>query len=122
MNIGEIQRSLSNKAEQSPDHKFDDLFNLVHDRDWLELAHDHVSTNAGSITSGCDGIDMSKFDENLEDNLQKIRDALRSGTFVANPVRRVNIRKANGKLRPLGIPTIRDRIVQETVRMVLEPI
>ena len=122
MNIGEMQRSLSSKAERSPDHKFDDLFSLVCDKNWLELAHDHVATNSGSITAGCDGINMSTFDEDLESNLQAFRNALKSGTFVANPVRRVNIPKANGKMRPLGIPTIRDRIVQEALRMVLEPI
>jgi len=122
MNIGEIQRSLSRKAERSPGHRFDDLFNLVCGVDWLEVAHDHVAANSGSITAGCDGINMSIFDEDLEENLRKIRTDLKSGTFVANPVRRVNIPKGNGKLRPLGIPSIRDRIVQEAVRMVLEPI
>jgi group II intron reverse transcriptase/maturase len=122
MNAGEMQRSLSVKAERSPDHKFDDLFNLVCDIDWLRIAHDHVSNNAGSITAGHDGINMSEFDGDLENNLQKIRDALKLGNFDAKPVRRVNIPKPNGKLRPLGIPTIRDRIVQESMRMILEPI
>jgi group II intron reverse transcriptase/maturase len=122
MNAGEMQRSLSVKAERSPDHKFDDLFSLVYVMEWLRIAHDHVSDNAGSITSGCDGINMSEFDENMEDNLQNIHDALKLGNFDVKPVRRVNIPKPNGKLRPLGIPTIRDRIVQESLRMILEPI
>ncbi len=89
---------------------------------WLRLAHDYVAQNAGRKTAGCDGVDMACFDENLEGNLQRLQEALRSNTFVAWPVRRVNIPKGNGKVRPLGIPTIRDRIVQEAVRMVLEPI
>jgi retron-type reverse transcriptase len=122
MNAGEMQRSLSVKAERSPDHKFDDLFSLVCDLEWLQIAHDHVSNNAGSITSGCDGINMSDFDGDMEDNLRRIHDALKLGNFNVQPVRRVNIPKSNGKLRPLGIPTIQDRIVQESLRMVLEPI
>jgi len=122
MNVGEMQRSMSSKAEQSPAHRFDDLFSLVCDKDWLEIAHDHVADNSGSITAGCDGITMSDFDVDMEINLQDLRIALKSDTFVAKPVRRVNIPKGNGKLRPLGIPSIRDRIVQEAIRMVLEPI
>jgi group II intron reverse transcriptase/maturase len=122
MNIGEMQRSLSLKAEKMPKHRFDDLFSLICSDEWLCLAHDHVARNAGSVTAGCDGITMARFDEHLEDNLRNIRDNLKAGTFVANPVRRVYIPKSNGKMRPLGIPSIKDRIVQEAVRMVLEPI
>jgi group II intron reverse transcriptase/maturase len=122
MNIGEMQRLLSLKAEKDSSHKFEDLFNLVCREDWLRLATAYVSQNAGSKTAGCDGVDMSEFETNLEGNLGNLRQALRSDMFVACPVRRVYIPKANGKMRPLGIPTIRDRIVQEAVRMVLEPI
>jgi len=122
MNIGEMQRKLSLWAEQNKERKFYELFDLVCREDWLRLAHDHVKQNAGSKTAGCDGIDMSEFDADLDTNLARLRTALLSGTFVACPVRRVYIPKSNGKVRPLGIPTIRDRIVQEAVRMVLEPI
>jgi RNA-directed DNA polymerase len=122
INVGEMQRLLSLKAEREPGHRFDDLFGLVCDTDWLWLAYDHVAQNAGSKTAGCDGIDMAQFDGDAEGNLKRLREALESGTFVARPVRRVYIPKANGKVRPLGIPTIRDRIVQEAIRMVLEPI
>lgn len=122
MNIGEMQRLLSSKAERLPEHRFDNLFNLVCGMDWLEQAHTNVAANAGSVTAGCDGITMGGFDADLEVNLLELQVALKSGTFAANPVRRVNIPKANGKVRPLGIPTIRDRIVQEAVRMILEPI
>jgi len=122
MNIGEMQRVLSLKAERAPNHKFDDLFSLICREDWLRLAHDHVKQNAGSKTAGCDGIDMSEFDADLDANLEKLRVALQLETFVPCPVRRVYIPKTSGKVRPLGIPTIRDRIVQEAVRMALEPI
>jgi RNA-directed DNA polymerase len=122
MNIGEMQRLLSVKAERSKSHRFDDLYALVCHADWLRLAHDHVARNSGSRTAGCDGINMKDFDENLEGNLRQLREDLLAGTFAPYPVRRVYIPKSNGNMRPLGIPSIRDRIVQEAVRMVLEPI
>jgi RNA-directed DNA polymerase len=122
MNIGEMQRKLSLWAEQDKEHKFHDLYDLICREDWLRLAYEYVAQNAGSKTAGCDGINMGDFEEDLNYNLGRLRDALRSETFVACPVRRVYIPKPNGKVRPLGIPSIRDRIVQEAVRMVLEPI
>jgi hypothetical protein len=56
MNVGEMQRLLSTKAEREPGHRFGDLFGLLGDEDWLRLAHDHVARNAGSKTAGCDGM------------------------------------------------------------------
>lgn len=122
MDIGEMQRRLSLKAERETDHKFDDLYGLLCNPDWLRQAHDNVAQNAGSKTAGCDGMNMAEFDEDLEVNLDRLRQALKDGSFAACPARRVNIPKGNGKVRPLGIPTIRDRIVQEAIRMILEPI
>jgi len=122
MNIGEMQRKLSLWAEQDAGRKFYELHGLVCREDWLRLACDYVSQNAGSKTAGCDGIVMSEFEADLERNLAKLGQALQSDTFEACPVRRGHIPKPNGKFRPLGIPTIRDRIVQEAIRMVLEPI
>lgn len=123
MDVGEMQRKLSQWATQDKNKRFYGLYDLLYDKDWLRLAHDHVAQNAGSITAGCDGITMQAFDEQLEENLQLLAHELRTETFIpAPPVRRVYIPKANGRLRPLGIASIRDRIVQEAVRMVLEPI
>ena len=102
-------KRLSLTAEQQPDHRFDDLFSLICREDWLMLAHDHVAGNAGSKTAGCDGINLRVFDEDLEDNLKKLRESLKDGTFRPSPVRRVFIPKSSGRLRPLGIPSIRDR-------------
>jgi RNA-directed DNA polymerase len=122
VNVGEMQRKLSEWATQDKEVKFFDLYHLLYDEDWLRLAHDYVKQNAGSMTAGCDGINMSIFDENLEDNLQQLIKEVQSETFAPHPVRRVYIPKPNGKTRPLGIPSIKDRIVQEALRMVLEPI
>jgi RNA-directed DNA polymerase len=122
MNVGEMQRKLSLKAERSPEHKFGNLYSLLCDKDWLRLAHDYVKQNAGSVTAGCDGINMRLFDQDLDSNIQVLIAELKSEAFEPFPVRRVYIPKADGKLRPLGIPSIRDRIVQEALRMILEPI
>src|ERR1044071_7403049 len=122
MNVGEMQRKLSLWAERNKEHKFFDLYHLLYDKEWLRLAHDHVSQNAGSITAGCDGLNMKDFDEDLENNLQQLAQDLKAQAFEPYPVRRVYIKKSSGKWRPLGIPSIRDRIVQEALRMILEPI
>jgi RNA-directed DNA polymerase len=122
MNIGEMQRKLSLWAEQDKERKFYGLYDLICREDWLRLAYEYVAQNAGSKTAGCDGINMSDYEENLDYNLATLREALQSETYIACPVRRVYIPKPNGKVRPLGIPSIRDRIVQEAVRMVLEPL
>ena len=64
---------------------------------------------------------MMHFNGDIEGNLETLREMLKAKVFEPMPVRRVYIPKANGKKRPLGIPTIRDRIVQEALRMILEP-
>jgi RNA-directed DNA polymerase len=122
MNVGEMQRKLSQWATQDKERKFYGLYDLLSDSDWLRLAHEYVKQNAGSVTAGCDGINIATFDANLEENLRRITGELESETFTPDPVRRVYIPKPNGKTRPLGIPAIKDRIVQEALRMVLEPI
>src|SRR5262245_33936721 len=122
MNIGEMQRKLSLWAERDKGRKFYGLFDLICDMDWLWLAYEYVAQNAGSKTAGCDGINVWEFCQDEVNNLTRLQDSLKSGKFEACPVRRVYIPKPNGKMRPLGIPSFGDRIVQEAVRMVLEPI
>lgn len=122
MNVGEMQRKLSLWATQDKEHRFFDLYHLLFDKDWLRLAHDYVAQNAGSKTAGCDGMTMRFFDQNIEENLEKLAIELKTQTFEPMPVRRVHIPKSDGTVRPLGIHSVRDRIVQEAVRMILEPI
>src|SRR5262249_22007523 len=107
VNIGEMQRKLSLWAEQNPERKFYGLFDLICHLDWLRLAGDYVAQNAGSKTAGCDGIAMGEFEQDREGNLRRLRKSLQSGPFEACRVRRVYIPKANGKVRPLGIPMVR---------------
>src|SRR2546428_10444932 len=117
-----MQRKLSQKAEKEIEHQFENLYSLLCNEDWLRVAHKHVNTNRGRETAGIDGESMCTFNKDLEANLGKLREQLKAKTFEPLPVRRVYIPKANGKKRPLGIPGIRDRIVQEALRMILEPI
>ena len=117
-----MQRKLSQRAEKEPEHQFGDLYSLLCHKEWLREAHTHVNTNAGRQTPGLDGVAMRTFNEHLEANLRKLREHLKAKVFEPLPVRRVYIPKANGKRRPLGIPPIVDRIVQEALRMILEPI
>jgi RNA-directed DNA polymerase len=122
MNIGEMQRKLSLWAEQDKGRKFYGLFDLICDVDWLWLAYEYVAQNAGSKTAGCDGVNVWEFEQDAAGNLRRLQESLKSGKFEARPVRRVYIPKPNGKVRPLGIPAFSDRVVQEAIRMVLEPI
>jgi group II intron reverse transcriptase/maturase len=121
-----VQKKLSLRATRDPHHRFEDLYGLLYNPDWLEMARRHVSHNKGKNTPGVDGMTMTKFEANLEGNMLALRTALKAGTFRPDPVRRRILRevKAGGRIkeRPLGIATITDRIVQEAVRMILEPI
>jgi group II intron reverse transcriptase/maturase len=126
VNVGELQQKISQRATQAPSHRFEDLYSLLYNWDWLSEAQRHVRRNTGSKTAGVDGITMRGFEERLEANLQTLQKALRAGTFEPLPVRRRTVQevKGNGRIkhRRLGIPTIQDRIVQEAIRMILEPI
>src|SRR6516225_5739260 len=79
-----------------------------------------VKANQGA--AGVDGQSIGEFEANLADNLYKLWNRLSSGSYLPPPVRRVDIPKAKGGTRPLGIPTVTDRIAQEVVRRYLEPL
>jgi RNA-directed DNA polymerase len=126
VDVSERQTKLSHGAERDSTRRFDDLFHLRYNEDWLRTAQTHVRQNAGSRTAGCDGVVMRHFEEDREGHLKRLGEDLKTGRFEPQPGRRAYIREitAGGrvKMRPLGIPAVRDRIVQEALRMVLEPI
>lgn len=98
------------------------LFDLMHHREWLGAAMARVLERSRGKAAGVDGVTVHRFAEHLLDEFERLRQELKRGTYVPRPLRRVEIPKPNGKVRPLGIPCLRDKIVQEAVRMALEPI
>ena len=82
-------------------------------------AYKRVKANRGA--AGVDGQTLADFEKDLEDNLYKVWNRMTSGSYMPPPVRLVEIPKGNGGMRPLGIPTVGDRIAQTAVKMVLEP-
>jgi Retron-type reverse transcriptase len=121
MEVDKMQKKLAVCA-QDPGFRFDDIYNLIYDRDWLHRAFGAVKSNSGSKTAGVDGQTVSDFEASLEENIEALARSLKREEFAPKPVRRTYIPKGDGRKRPLGIPTVRDRIVQEALRMVLEPI
>lgn len=99
-------------------------FNLVYDPAFLVVAWERVASNKGAQTPGIDRATTAKVETwvGAETFLDKLRSSLKSGEFQPVEVRRVMIPKASGKLRKLGIPTITDRVVQASLKLVLEPI
>ena len=96
------------------------LIDKVYDMENLYEAWLKVKKNKGS--GGIDGVTIEIFEKNLNRNLREIKRCLQENRYKPDPVRRHYIEKENGKLRPLGIPTIRDRVCQQAVRQIIEPI
>jgi RNA-directed DNA polymerase len=119
-----IQRKLHQWASQDREKRFDDLFNLIVDPATLRVAWERVKANKGSRTAGVDAVTRYQIEQHhgVERMLNQLREELRAGTFRPQPVRERAIPKANGKSRYLGIPTLRDRVVQMAMKHVLEPI
>jgi len=137
MNAEEIQRRLweqskthkENRKASVPlfptnmyDNRIRNLSDLIHHPDWLNEAASRVYVRSRGKAPGVDGITVSKFKEHGTEHLQTLRLELKRRIYRPQPLRRVEIPKANGKMRPLGIPCLRDKIVQEAMRMALEPI
>jgi RNA-directed DNA polymerase len=104
VDVDEMQMKLSLKATREPEHQFETLYSLLCNEVWLRVAHHSVNSNQGRETAGIDGETMSQFNGNLEGNLERLRELLKTKRFEPQPVKRVYIPKPNGKQRPLGIP------------------
>ncbi|MDQ6661080.1 MAG: reverse transcriptase domain-containing protein [Chloroflexota bacterium] len=122
MQIAKVQESLARKALYQPNTKSDDLFNLVAHPYWLWVATECILQSSGSTTPGIDGMTRDTFKGNTHDYAQTLATDLKTGMYQSQPVKRVYVPKADGTFRSLGIPTLRDRVIQEAIRMVLEPI
>jgi RNA-directed DNA polymerase len=120
-----IQVKLHQWACQDPDRRFDDLFNLVADPAFLVVAWDRVRNNRGARSAGVDGQTAYSVEteRGLAAFLAELRESLRSRTFRPLPVKERMIPKpGTRKRRRLGIPTVTDRVVQASLKLVLEPI
>lgn len=122
MIISEMQHKLATWAESDPNRRFDRLLRLIADRVWLAEAARIVLASSGARTPGIDGMDKRRMQAGLDHHLAELRTGLLKGTYCPQPVKRIYIPKANGKKRPLGIPTLSDRIVQRAMLMAMEPI
>jgi len=117
-----MQTKLHQWAKADPGRRFDDLSNLVYDPAFLTVGWRRVRGNKGARTAGVDGIAPRSVGLGAEALLSGLRDDLKARRFVPQQVREKTIPKANGKVRALGIPTTADRVVQASLKLVLEPI
>ena len=121
-NVRELQRRLWAAAKQSPERRFHALYDRVCRGDVLWEAWHRVRANRGA--AGVDRITLAYVQEEygVERMLAELRADLREGVYRPAPARRVEIPKPDGGKRPLGIPTVRDRVAQQAAKLVLEPV
>jgi group II intron reverse transcriptase/maturase len=137
MNVEEVQRRLweqskahkENREASSPlfptnpyDSRVRNLSDLIHHPVWLEEAAKRTFKRSKGKAPGIDGVTVSVFQEHEAEKLQQLRLELKKGTYRPQPLKRAEVPKANGTMRQLGLPCLRDKIVQEAIRMMLEPI
>ena len=117
-----MQGKLAKWSSEDKERRFDRLLRIIADRSWLQEAARITLASRGARTPGIDGVDKQRMERDLPERLEQIRSELLDGSYLPQPTRRVYIPKADGKQRPLGIPTLRDRIVQRAMLMAMDPI
>ena len=117
-----MQTKLHQWATADPGRCFDDVFNLVYDPAFLTVAWRRVRGNKGARTAGVDGVTPRSIVAGAESMLNGLRDDLKARRYRPERVRQKTIPKSGGKVRSLGIPTVADRVVQSSLKLVLEPI
>jgi RNA-directed DNA polymerase len=120
--VHEMQTKLHQWATSEPGRRFDDLYNLVHDPAFLVVAWSRVRGNKGARTAGVDGVRPRSIGPGAGELLARLREDLKARRFTPNRVREKAIPKSSGKVRRLGIATAADRVVQASLKLVLEPI
>jgi RNA-directed DNA polymerase len=122
--VRRMQTKLHRWAGEDSSRRLGDLYNLLYDPAFLVHAWERVASNAGARTPGVDKATVAWIETRIGVDvfLSHVRDSLKSGEFRPVEVRQVMIPKASGKLRKLGIPTVADRVVQTSIKLVLEPI
>lgn len=119
--VQQLQRKLCHAAKENKKRKFHALYDKVYREDILLEAWRRVRANKGS--AGVDAITIAEIERQGEvEFLQECQQVLREGNYQPQPVRRHYIPKKDGKQRPLGIPTVRDRVIQMATKLVIEPI
>lgn len=119
MIVAQEMEHLHKLAERHPDKQFTHLWGHLTSEAWLTHAWEEIRRNKGSQTPGIDGRTAAHV---TPERIGQLSQDLRAHRYRPTPVRRTHIPKTNGKRRPLGIATIEDRLVQQALRMVLEPI
>lgn len=120
-NVRRLQSRLWASAKRSPDRRFHALYDRIHRDDVLWAAWERVRANRGA--AGVDGLTLAAVEAyGVERMLHELRERLSTGTYRPHPVLRRYIPKHDGRTRPLGIPTVKDRVVQAAAKLVLEPI
>ena len=117
-----MQRKLATWSTADKERKFDRLLRIIANRSWLQEAARCDPGIEWCEDTGNRWCRQASDGSDLPAQLEQIRAELLAGSYQPQPARRVYIPKANGKQRPLGIPTLRDRIVQRAMLMVMEPI